>query len=109
MASKSGSTRTRKSRAAKKSRVSRRKSSPARSTRRTSPKLSAATKKRIDSLPEHAKHIYEKAHASALREYKNPSKRRGGKSQSSEQVAHKVAWAAVKNEYQKKGDEWVKR
>jgi cation transport regulator len=24
-------------------------------------------------------------------------------------VAHKVAWAAVKKEYEKKGDEWVKK
>lgn len=34
--------------------------------------LSDTTKKRIDQLPEHAQHIFEKAHASALKEYENP-------------------------------------
>lgn len=71
--------------------------------------LSEATKKRIDDLPEHAQHIFEKAHDSAIREYKNPDKRRGGKKQSAEEVAHKVAWSAVKKEYKKKDDEWVKK
>ena len=28
--------------------------------------ISARTKKQIDSLPEHAQHIYKKAHASAI-------------------------------------------
>ncbi len=74
-----------------------------------SSKLSPRTRKAIDKLPKHAQQIYKKAHASALKEYKNPEKRRGGKRQSAEQVAHKVAWSAVKNEYQKEGDEWVKK
>jgi cation transport regulator len=60
--------------------------------------LSTRTKKQIDSLPVHAQHIYQ-----------NPAKRRGGKSQSSEEVAHKTAWAAVKQKYKKRGDEWVKK
>jgi cation transport regulator len=71
--------------------------------------ISARTKKQIDSLPEHAQHIYKKAHASAIDHYQNPEKRRGGKSQSPEEVAHKTAWAAVKREYKKKGNEWVKK
>jgi cation transport regulator len=71
--------------------------------------LSDATKKRIDDLPEHAQHIFEKVHASAIKEYKNPDKRRGGKKESAEEVAHKVAWSAVKKEYKKKDDEWVKK
>jgi cation transport regulator len=71
--------------------------------------LSARTKKQIDSLPEHAQHIYKKAHASAIDQYQNPEKRRGGKGQSAEEVAHKTAWAAVKKEYKKKGNEWVKK
>ncbi len=71
--------------------------------------LSSRTKKQIDSLPLHARQIYKKAHASALKQYWNPEKRRGGKRQSIEQVAHKVAWAAVKKKYVKKGDEWVKK
>jgi cation transport regulator len=71
--------------------------------------LSARTKKQIDSLPEHAQHIYKKAHASAIDQYQNPEKRRGGKKQSAEEVAHKAAWSAVKKQYKKKGDEWVKK
>jgi cation transport regulator len=71
--------------------------------------LSEATEKRIDDLPEHAQHIFKKAHASAIKEYKDPDKRRGGKNESAEEVAHKVAWAAVKKEYKKEDDEWVKK
>ncbi len=69
--------------------------------------LSARTRKAIDTLPSHAQHIYSKAHKNALKQYDSPSKRRGGKRQSKEQVAHKVAWSAVKKEYKKKGDKWV--
>ncbi len=72
-------------------------------------RLSARTKKQIDSLPEHAQHIYKKAHDNAIEQYQNPEKRRGGKSESAEEVAHKVSWAAVKREYIKKGDRWVKK
>jgi cation transport regulator ChaB len=43
--------------------------------------LSTRTKKQIDSLPTHAQHIFKKAHGNAVKEYQNPSKRRGGKSQ----------------------------
>ncbi|HWS19820.1 MAG TPA: ChaB family protein [Nitrososphaera sp.] len=69
--------------------------------------LSARTRKAIDTLPSHAQKIYSKAHKNALKQYENPSKRRGGKRQSKEQIAHKVAWSAVKKEYKKKGDKWV--
>jgi cation transport regulator len=69
--------------------------------------LSARTRKAIDTLPSHAQEIYKKAHRNALKQYKSPSKRHGGKQQSREQVAHKVAWSAVKKEYKKKGDRWV--
>ena len=47
------------------------------------------------------------AHAqvnSAWEEYEDASKRRGNESR--EEVAHKVAWAAVKLKYEKIGDEW---
>src|ERR687884_1515355 len=71
--------------------------------------MSARTKKQIDSLPEHAQHIYKKAHASAIDQYRNPEKRRGGKKQSAEEVAHKAAWSAVKKQYKKKGNEWVRK
>jgi len=76
-------------------------------TSRADTKLSPRTKKQIDSLPTHAQHIFKKAHSNAVKEYKNPSKRRGGKSQSAEEVAHKAAWAAVKKKYKKQGDKWV--
>ena len=71
--------------------------------------LSSRTRKQIDSLPEHAQHIYKKAHASAIEQYQNPEKRRGGKKQSAEEVAHKTAWAAVKNEYKKRGINGLKK
>ena len=71
--------------------------------------LSTRTKKQIDSLPEHAQEIYKKAHANALEQYQKPEKRRGGKRQNVEQVAHKVAWSAVKKKYQKQGDNWVEK
>ena len=69
--------------------------------------LSARTRKAIDTLPSHAQKVYTKAHKNALKQYASPSRRRGGKRQSKEQVAHKVAWSAVKKEYKKKGDKWV--
>jgi len=59
-------------------------------------RLSSKTRKQTSKLSPHEKHIFTKAHANALKEYKNPSKRRGGKSQSIEEVVHKVAWSAVK-------------
>jgi cation transport regulator len=71
--------------------------------------FSAITRKQIDELPEHAKHIYKKTHASALRHYKSPAKRRGGRSVSREEVAHKVAWAAVRRKYGKSGGEWKEK
>ncbi|HEY7756973.1 MAG TPA: ChaB family protein [Nitrososphaeraceae archaeon] len=36
-------------------------------------------KKQIDSLPQHAQHIFKKAHGNAVKQYQNPAKRRGGK------------------------------
>jgi cation transport regulator len=89
-----------------------RKSSSSRSTGargRSSSGLSARTRKSIDTLPSHAQHIYKKAHKNALKQYSSPTKRRGGKRQSKEQVAHKVAWSAVKKEYKKEGDRWVEK
>ena len=71
-------------------------------------RLSPRTKKQIDSLPKHAQEIYKEAHANALQQYQKPEKRRGGKEQSVEEVAHKVAWAAVKKKYKKDGTKWVK-
>lgn len=61
--------------------------------------LSSRTRKQIDSLPEHAQHIYKETHASAIEQYQNPKKRRGGKKQIAEEVAHKTAWATVEGKF----------
>ena len=71
--------------------------------------LSPRTKNQIASLPDHAQAIYKKAHTNALEQYRKPEKRRGGKRQNVEQVAHKVAWAAVKKQYEKEGDMWIEK
>lgn len=71
-------------------------------------RLSERTQKQIDEVPNHAQEIYKEAHESALRRYQDPEKRRNS-NESAEEVAHKVAWNAVKNEYEKKGDKWVKK
>ena len=56
-------------------------------------------------LPDHAQDIYKEAFNSAYDEYKSPKDRRGDESQ--EEVAHKVAWSAVKKTYAKgKDDRW---
>ncbi|MEB3703016.1 ChaB family protein [Candidatus Bealeia paramacronuclearis] len=59
----------------------------------------------VKSLPEHAQEIYLKAFNSAFNQYKSSAKRRGNETQ--EEAAHKVAWAAVKKQYEKSGDHWV--
>lgn len=46
-------------------------------------------------LPDHAQTIYRKAFNNAYEQYDEPT-------------AFKVAWAAVKKEYHKEGDYWVK-
>ena len=52
----------------------------------TSTKLSSRTTKQIDSLPTHAQHIFKKVHANAIKEYQDPNKRRGGISETAEEV-----------------------
>jgi hypothetical protein len=37
--------------------------------------LSTRTKKQIDSLPEHAQHIFKKVHANGVKHYQDPAKR----------------------------------
>jgi cation transport regulator len=80
-----------------------------RKTTKADTALSTRTKKQIDTLPEHAQHIFKKAHANAVRQYQDPAKRRGGKRQSAEEVAHKTAWSAVKQKYKKQGDQWLRK
>jgi cation transport regulator len=57
-----------------------------------------------DNLPSHSQDIYREAFNSAWQDYQDPAKRRGN--ESLEEVAHKVAWAAVKQKYEKVGDAW---
>ena len=73
--------------------------------------LSESTKKRIDELPPHAQEIFKEAHNRAIDQYKDPDKRRGGKKESAEEVAHKVGWSAVKRQYKKdnENDKWIKK
>lgn len=55
-----------------------------------------------DHVPKHAQEIYKKAFNSAWEEYSDNSERRG--SESREEVAHKVAWSAVRKKYSKGDD-----
>lgn len=59
-----------------------------------------------NNLPHHAQEIYKEAFNHAFEEYKDSSKRNTDESQ--EEVAHKVAWSAVKKKYTKQDDQWVK-
>jgi cation transport regulator len=61
-----------------------------------------------ESLPTHAQEIYRSAFNSAWDEYADPDDRRNP-GDSREETAHKVAWSAVKQSYEKKGDRWVRR
>lgn len=56
-----------------------------------------------DKLPKHAQEIFTAAYNNAWERYGDPAKRRG--SESREEVANKVAWAAVKRKYRKGSDE----
>jgi cation transport regulator len=60
-----------------------------------------------NALPREAQTIYRKAFNSAWEEYAVRRKRRGDASR--EETAHRVAWAAVKGSYEKRGDRWVKK
>ena len=56
-----------------------------------------------NNLPPHAQDIYKEAFNSAHDEYKDPHKRQG--SSDREETAHKVAWNAVKQKYEKGSDD----
>jgi cation transport regulator len=60
-----------------------------------------------NNLPKHAQEIYLKAYNHAWDQYAHPELRWGGASR--EETAHRVAWAAVKREYEKNGDAWVRK
>jgi len=52
----------------------------------------------LERSDKHAQEIYKKAHDAALEQY-------GGE----EARAHRVAFAAVRREYEKQGDRWVRK
>jgi cation transport regulator len=52
-----------------------------------------------DNAPKHAQEIYQAAFNSAWEQYDLPEERRGDTSR--EETAHRVAWAAVKQSYEK--------
>ena len=52
-----------------------------------------------EHLPHHAQEIYQAAYNSAWDEYVKPQERRDDESR--EETAHRVAWAAVKHQYEK--------
>lgn len=56
-----------------------------------------------DNLPAHAQDIYKEAFNSAYDQYDKPSERRGDADR--EETAHKVAWSAVKQKYEKGDDD----
>lgn len=58
-------------------------------------------------LPAHAQEIYLAAFNHAWEQYARPEDRRGQATR--EETAHKVAWSAVKQEYEKVGDRWKKK
>jgi cation transport regulator len=61
-----------------------------------------------DNVPRHAQEIYKEAFNSAWEQYDKPAERRGHASR--EETAHKVAWAAVKREYEKDHEgRWVEK
>lgn len=54
-------------------------------------------------LPDHAQDIYRSAFNSAWNTYRSASPPRR------EEIAHRIAWAAVKRDYEKLGTQWVER
>ena len=51
-----------------------------------------------DNLPVHAQEIYQSTYNNAYREYDGDEER-----------AHRIAWAAVKNKYEKSDNGWHKK
>jgi len=60
-----------------------------------------------DNLPKHGQEIYLAAFNSAWDQYAEPEDRYGDDGR--EEVAHKVAWAAVKQKYEKQDDKWQQK
>jgi cation transport regulator len=61
-----------------------------------------------EHLPDHAQDIYKEAFNSAWDQYQDSEDRRGDAGRG--ETAHKVAWAAVKDQYQKGEDgDWHRK
>jgi len=60
-----------------------------------------------DHLPREAQTHYRKAFNHAWEQYARAGSRRSDASR--EETAHRVAWAAVKRSFEKRGDRWVAR
>ena len=61
-----------------------------------------------DNLPKHAQEIYKEAYNSAWDQYEDPGDRRDDASR--EETAHRDAWSAVKEEYEKNDDgNWTRK
>ena len=69
--------------------------------------LSALPESLRKNLPRHAQEIYLAVFNNAWKEYQDPGDRHDKASR--EEVAHKVAWAAVKQQYEKQGDQWHRK
>lgn len=55
-----------------------------------------------DHTPKHAQEIYKEAYNNAWEQYKDASDRHGDATR--EETAHRVAWSAVKEKYEKGDD-----
>lgn len=60
-----------------------------------------------NALPKHGQEIYQAAFNNAWDQYADPEDRQGDDSR--EEVAHKVAWSAVKQTYKKENGQWQKK
>jgi len=61
-----------------------------------------------DNLPKHAQEIYKEAFNSAWDQYEDPEDRQDDASR--EETAHRVAWSAVKQQYEKGADgDWQRK
>ena len=61
-----------------------------------------------DDLPPHGQEIYKEAFNRAWDEYEDVEERKDDETR--EEVSHKVAWAAVKQQYRQRDDgKWVKK
>lgn len=60
-----------------------------------------------DDLPEDAQELFREAYNSAYEEYQSPEERWNDDSR--EETARRVAWEVVEEEYEKVGEEWVRK